>query len=281
MPLTRHTTAIAATFLGMMFFQVGAMAQQDAPPASCPVTLPSSGSGVPSSSVPAIKFGIGADARVAVFGSDELWTVLPIEGTWRGFRSTKTGDYAYSNKLPWGGAFSYKDGPLMVTGRRLDGPAPSFTEIEPISWEREFIGGINIPVFGCWEITGQLKDHTLRFVVWVTPSQPQSTQVSQDLGPKSAPRRVRLDSEIEAESLVYRVTPETPHEAKVANISGTVVLDAVIGTDGRPHNLRYVSGPLILAQAAIDAVTWWQYRINEENVEIDTTIPIVFQPSGD
>ena len=273
-------TAIAATFVGMMFVQVGAMAQQDAPPASCHVTSPSPGNGVPSSSVPAIKFGIGTDARVAVFGSDQLWTVLPIDGTWRGFLPTKAGEYAYSNKLPWGGTFSYKDGPLMVTGRRLDGPAPSFTEIEPIS-RGEFMGGINVPVFGCWEVTGQLKDHELRFVVWVTPIQQQNAQVSQDLGPKSAPHRVRLDSEIEAESLVYRVTPETPHEAKVANISGTVVLDAVIGIDGRPHNLRYVSGPPILAQAAIDAVTWWQYRINEEDVEVDTIIPIVFPPTGD
>src|SRR5882672_11131214 len=116
MPLARRTTAIAATFLGMMFVQVGAVAQQDAPPASCHVTLPSSGSRVPSSSVPAIKFGIGTDARVAVFGSDQLWTVLPIDGTWRGFLPTKAGDYAYSNKLPWGGTFSYKGGPLMVTG---------------------------------------------------------------------------------------------------------------------------------------------------------------------
>ena len=117
MPLARCTTAIATTFLGMMSIQVRAMAQQDAPPASCQVTSPSPGSGVPSSSVPAIKFGIGTDARVAVFGTDQLWTVLPIDGTWRGTLSTKPGDYAYSNKLPWGGTFSYKDGPLMVTGK--------------------------------------------------------------------------------------------------------------------------------------------------------------------
>jgi hypothetical protein len=276
MPLARCITAIAAILLGM-FAQLRATAQQDVPPASCHVTLPSPSNGSPSSFVPAIKYGIGSDARVAVFGSDQLWTVLPIDGTWRGFLPTKAGDYAYSNKLPWGGTFSYKDGPLMVRGRRLDGPAPSFTEIEPISWEREFMGGINIPVFGCWEVTGRHKDHELRFVIWVTAAQPQSAEVSQDLGPKSTPRRIRVEREIQAESLVYRVTPETPHEARVANISGTVVLDAVIGIDGRPHNLRYVSGPTILAQAAKDAVTWWQYRVNEEDVEVDTTIPVVFQ----
>ena len=51
--------------------------------------------------------------------------------------------FAYSNKLPWGGTFSYKDGPLTVTGKRLDGPAPSFTEVEEISGKPEFMGDIS------------------------------------------------------------------------------------------------------------------------------------------
>src|SRR4051794_28388023 len=158
----------------------------------------------------------------------------------------------------------------MVTGRRLDGPAPSFTEIEPISGEREFMGGINIPAFGCWEVTGKVRvtNYALWFGLYPFSRRARKSRRISDRpphragyaspakskpnhGPTSAPRRVRLPSEIEAESLVYRVTPETPHEAKVANISGTVVLDAVIGIDGRPHDLRYVSGPTILAQAAI------------------------------
>jgi len=273
MPLALRTTAIAVIFVGTIFLPVRATAQQDARPASCPVTLPSPGN------VPAIAFGIGADARVGVFGSSQLWTVLPIDGTWRGFLPTKAGDYAYSNKLPWGGRFSYRDGPLIVTGRRLDGPGPSFTETEPISWERAFMGGINIPVFGCWEVTGQYNDHELRFVVWVTPIQPQSAQVSQEFVPPSKLRKVHRDGAVEAQSLVYRVTPEIPHEAQVANISGTVVLNAVIGIDGRPHDLRYASGPLFLVQAAINTVTWWQYRINEEYMEVETTIPVVFPAS--
>jgi hypothetical protein len=57
----------------------------------------------------------------------------------------------------------------------------------------------------------------------------------------------------------------------------------VIGT-GRAHELSYVSGPPILAQAAIEAVRWWQYRINVvsldpfEPQEVDTTISILFSP---
>jgi hypothetical protein len=276
MPPARCTIAIATAFLGLIFNQIGAMAQPDAPPPSCHVTLPSEGSTTPSSSVPATQVGIGAGGRVATYGTDKLRTMLPIDGTWRGLIPQKPGDFAYSNKLPWGGTFSYKDGPLTVTGKRLDGPAPKFTEIEPISWEHEFMGGINIPVFGCWEITGQYRNQELSFVVWVTPISEQIASSRQQLAAEAAPRKIHVESEVEAESLVYRVTPELPHEAQVANVSGTVVLHAVIGIDGRPHDLRYVSGPSLLAQAAIDTVTWWQYRVNGDNLEVDTTISVVF-----
>ena len=279
MPRSRCTITIAAVFLGLIFNQTGAMAQPNAPPPSCHVTLPSEDSVTPSSSVPATQVGIGAGGRVAAYGTDKFWTMLPTDGTWRGSIPQKPSDFAYSNKLPWGGTFSYNDGPLTVTGKRLDGPAPKFTEIEPISWEHEFMGGISIPVFGCWEITGQYRDQELSFVVWVTPISKQIASSPQPLAPEPALRKIHVDSEVAAESLVYRVTPELPHEAQVANVSGTVVLHAVIGIDGRPHDLRYVSGPSLLAQAAIDAVTWWQYRVDGDNVEVDTTIPIVFPTS--
>jgi outer membrane biosynthesis protein TonB len=99
--------------------------------------------------------------------------------------------------------------------------------------------------------------------------------------PAIAPQRVIVDGETQAKSLVYKVTPEIPAEARTENSSGTVVLHAVIGTGGRPGELQYVSGPQALAQPAIDAVTWWQYRItvvNDEAVEVDTTIDVVFPP---
>jgi len=30
------------------------------------------------------------------------------------------------------------------------------------------VSAVNIPATGCWEITGQLGEEQLRFVVWVT-----------------------------------------------------------------------------------------------------------------
>jgi Gram-negative bacterial TonB protein C-terminal len=278
MRLVRCEIAMGMLFAALLLNQASALAQQDAPPPSCHVTLPAQAGTV--SSVAATQVGIGADRGVAEYGTEKLSTMLPTDGTWRGWIPSKPGDFAYSNKLPWRGTFSNKDGPLTVVGKRLDGPAPSFTEIEPISGEHGMMGFISIPVFGCWQITAQYKEEELSFVVWVmpTPEQtPQPVDTPQNLTP--TPRKIHVDNETEAQRLVYRVTPEIPHEAQLTNVSGTVVLHAVIGIDGRPHDLQYVSGPRLLADAAINSVTWWQYRVDELNVEVDTTIPVVFSSS--
>jgi Gram-negative bacterial TonB protein C-terminal len=148
------------------------------------------------------------------------------------------------------------------------------------------MGGISIPALGCWEITGHYAGDELRFVVWVAP--PAAEQLSSGatqagnhgLARPSSTHRIQIDGEVEAKQLVYRVIPEIPHEAKVANISGTVVFHAIIGTAGRVTEARYVSGPPLLAPAAIDSVRWSQYRVTNEKVEVETEIRIQF-PGAD
>jgi TonB family protein len=76
------------------------------------------------------------------------------------------------------------------------------------------------------------------------------------------------------------VAPQYPLVAKAAHVSGTVVLQASIGKDGQIHDLKAVSGPPMLLQAALDAVQQWEYepyRLNGEPVEVLTTINVVFQ----
>jgi Gram-negative bacterial TonB protein C-terminal len=154
------------------------------------------------------------------------------------------------------------------------------------------VGGISIPVFGCWEIAGHYKGQELKFTVWVTalpeqkPLSAEPLQKISEVPPtaETAPRRIQVDGETQAKDLVYKVTPDVPAGTEAANISGTIILQAVI-KDGRTGELRYVSGPPLLAQAAIDAVKWWRYRaviIDREavDVEVDTTIEVVFSPPG-
>jgi hypothetical protein len=230
--------------------------------------------------------------------------VLPADGTWRGpYPGAARNDFVYSDKLPWlRNPAALKVGTLTIKGRRLDGPAPSFIETnEPFGYNRGgIIGGINIPAYGCWEITGQYDDQELTFTVWVTSlmtHEPSSRASSPETLPEAPARsavvpRVYLDGETAADALVYRVLPETPPAAQATNTSGTVVLHAIIGTDGRAHDLGYVSGPQVLVQAAMDAVRWYQYRLPVDDVypyeleeelkeEVDTTIAVPFPPTRD
>jgi protein TonB len=43
-------------------------------------------------------------------------------------------------------------------------------------------------------------------------------------------------------------------------VQGSVVLDAVIGRDGTIQTLKIVSGPTILANAAMEAVRQWRFK---------------------
>jgi hypothetical protein len=64
------------------------------------------------------------------FGTEKLWTRLPADGTWRSLVPKKPGDFAYDDRSFWFRAypgFSDRGTSLTVTGKRLDGPAPSFT----------------------------------------------------------------------------------------------------------------------------------------------------------
>ena len=90
---------------------------------------------------------------------------------------------------------------------------------------------------------------------------------------------VRLSSGLVAGFLIYKVTPQYPAIAKEAGVGGTVALQAMISKDGTIENLRVVSGPAMLQQAALDAVKMWRYRpylLNKVPVEVETTVNVVF-----
>ena len=96
-------------------------------------------------------------------------------------------------------------------------------------------------------------------------------------------KRMRIASRVAEANLIHDVAPQYPPEAGRARIEGTVVLMAVIGTDGTVKDVRVESGLPILAQAAIDAVRQWRYKpymIDGEPVEVDSRITINFTLSA-
>ena len=61
------------------------------------------------------------------------------------------------------------------------------------------------------------------------------------------------------------------------------MLQATISKTGTIENLKVMSGPAMLQQAALDAVRQWRYRpylLNNEPVEVDTTVNVVFTLGG-
>jgi TonB family protein len=81
-------------------------------------------------------------------------------------------------------------------------------------------------------------------------------------------------------ALLARVPPIYPPMARAARISGTVVIQAMIGKDGTIQNAKVVSSPDdSLSQAALDAVRQWRYQpymLNGEPVAVMTTINVGF-----
>jgi periplasmic protein TonB len=96
----------------------------------------------------------------------------------------------------------------------------------------------------------------------------------------AAPNRVKVSSGVTQGLLMRQVKPEYPTQARSSHIEGTVVLEAVVGKDGKVKQVRVVSGQPMLAQAAEKAVRQWQYKpymLNGQPVEIDTTINVNFK----
>jgi protein TonB len=74
--------------------------------------------------------------------------------------------------------------------------------------------------------------------------------------------------------------PTYPAIARAARIQGAVEMQATISKAGTIENLRVLSGPPMLVNAALDAVKTWRYRpyqLNGEPVEVETTINVVFK----
>jgi len=69
-----------------------------------------------------------------------------------------------------------------------------------------------------------------------------------------------------------------PATARANRVTGTVVLHAIIGTDGHVHSLRIISAPdpdlAISAIAAVRNWTYSAYTLMGAPVDVETTINV-------
>jgi TonB family protein len=95
--------------------------------------------------------------------------------------------------------------------------------------------------------------------------------------PATPPKRVRVSEDVSRHSIVHKVIPVYPQNAKEAHIQGSVVFRAIIGADGFVKELDTLKGPMELQSSAGDAVRQWQYKpylLNGEPVEVEAQVTV-------
>ena len=96
---------------------------------------------------------------------------------------------------------------------------------------------------------------------------------------KLVPRKIQISAGVAVGLLKKHPSPEYPPKAIAAGISGTVVLQVTIGTDGHVIDLHVVNGPAVFQKVALDAVRNWVYQpylLNGQAVEVTTTVNVIF-----
>ncbi len=102
-----------------------------------------------------------------------------------------------------------------------------------------------------------------------------------ELPPPVAPpvTPIRLHSGIVAPRKIHDVTPIYPATARTLKLQGMVILEAVIGVDGRVESARVLRSLPLLDEAALGAVRQWRFepaRLNDEVVPVVMTVTINF-----
>ncbi len=91
---------------------------------------------------------------------------------------------------------------------------------------------------------------------------------------------LELSPEVAEGSLLYRVEPDYPEEARQRQMQGSVVLDVRMGRDGAVQTVNPVSGQGLLADAAIAAVKQWRFKprmVKGQPAEMQTKVILNFR----
>ena len=91
---------------------------------------------------------------------------------------------------------------------------------------------------------------------------------------------VRVGGKVQQPRLISSVLPVYPQIAQQAGVTGTVVIETTVDKDGHVSNMRVVSGPSLLRNAALSALRKWKYepsQLNGEPVAVQMVVAIQFR----
>lgn len=148
-----------------------------------------------------------------------------------------------------------------TAGRQVDAPS---ADQESMAWSGSTGTGIGTSFATATELPP---------AVVVKPPPAQAPVKAAVTGP------VRVSQGVEGAKLIFSPHPAYPPLAKATHSQGLVKLEAIIAADGSIRNLKVVSGPPLLIDAALSAVRQWRYDptlLNGVAVEVLTEIDITF-----
>ncbi len=97
--------------------------------------------------------------------------------------------------------------------------------------------------------------------------------------PPPPPAPVRVGGNVKQPKIVHIEQPKYPPEAKRARVEGVVVLEATVTAEGTVEKVKAISGPPMLVESAVEALTHWKYEptyLNGQAVPVILTARISF-----
>lgn len=91
---------------------------------------------------------------------------------------------------------------------------------------------------------------------------------------------IPVDPADQQKRLLSSIVPEYPDVARLAGIDGDVTLRILVAGDGSVRGITAISGPPVLARAAMHAVERWRYvpaLVNGRPVDVVTTVRLAFR----
>jgi protein TonB len=160
--------------------------------------------------------------------------------------------------------------PPLAAGAAPPAPLESPTSIEPETGaETGADGDANGPGAGDPNgVEGGVPGGVVGGTVGGTPM-PGSTAASP----------MRVGGGIEPPRKIKEVRPVYPQNALADQSRGTVLIEAVVGPDGKVHDAKIINSVPLLDQAALDAVRQWEFvpsRLNGVPVAVIITVIVQF-----
>ncbi|MCX6543916.1 MAG: M56 family metallopeptidase [Acidobacteria bacterium] len=124
---------------------------------------------------------------------------------------------------------------------------------------------------------------TARLVPGLPPSQQTGTMNEQHQWAEIPPNAVRVGGHIAPPKKLKDVKPVYPAVALNARVQGVVIVEAVIGEEGRVSTVRVLRSIPLLDQAALDAVRQWEFvptLLNGAPIPVIATMTVNFTLSA-